>query len=219
MNIRPIFCFASGSQAHLACCCLLMRRGADVNAVDEDGRLRSHISDLIFSAFKQHCRVVLQLLLLGGMWDDCASEAVAMAIQCGAHVSACDSMGNTALAAAIASATVCLSPDVDAGCPQYPSLEMACHRLLQEGGDTAIPRHSHIQVQQDSSLPVKQLPLLMASIRLGWKQLTVALVLQGAPLHPAKEILLALCRCQFCCQCCEVALLLTHLQLGLASCS
>ena len=62
----------------------------------------ARISDLIFSAFKQHCRFVLQLLLLGGMWDDCASEAVAMAIQCGAHVSACDSMGNTALAAAIA---------------------------------------------------------------------------------------------------------------------
>ena len=62
VNIRPIFCFASGNQAHLACCCLLMRIGADVNAVDEDGRLRLHFADLIFSAFKQHCRFVLHLL-------------------------------------------------------------------------------------------------------------------------------------------------------------
>jgi len=30
--------FVTGSQRHLACCCLLMRRGADVNAADEDGR-------------------------------------------------------------------------------------------------------------------------------------------------------------------------------------
>jgi hypothetical protein len=141
------------------------------------------------------CRFVLQLLLLGGVWDESAAEAVAMAIQNGAQVFLCDSVGNTALASAVAAASQSLSPDLDEGCLYFPYLQTACLRLVQDGGSSALPRHGHIQLQQEVALPLEQLPLLMTCIRLGWKQLTRELLNLDLPLHPGKEVLLALCRC------------------------
>lgn len=139
------------------------------------------------------CRFVLQLLLLGGIWDEAASEAVAMALQCGAEASACDSLGNTALASAVATAYQSFSSHLNLGHLYFPSLQIACLRLLQDGGSAAIPHHGHIQIQQEVASPLEQLSLLMTSIRLGWRQVTYELV-NELPLHPAKEMFLALCR-------------------------
>ncbi len=140
---------------------------------------------------------MLLLLLLGGLWDQAAAEAVAMAIQCGAEVSTCDSKGNTAIAAAIAVAiatAACPSMDpVDNCTPSLPSLEIACLRLLRDGGSAAVPRHAHIQLQQEVAAPLEQQPLLMTCIQLGWRQLALVLVSQ-VPLHPAKQLLLEMCR-------------------------
>jgi hypothetical protein len=143
---------------------------------------------------KVDCRFVLQLLLLGAVWDENAAEAVAMALQCGARVSACDSMGNTAIAAALSAASSSLSPQLHVGCAQFPFLELACLRLLRDGGPACIPRHSHIQIQRESDAPPEQLPLILTCMRLGWRKLTLELVNREVPLHPAKEILQALCR-------------------------
>ncbi len=143
---------------------------------------------------KGFSRFVLQLLLLGAEWDENAAEAVAMALQCGARVSACDSMGNTALAAALSTASSCLSPQLHADSMHFPFLEIACLRLLHDGGAACIPRHSHIQIQRQAEAPPEQLPFLMTCMRLGWRKLALELVNQGVPLHPGKEILQALCR-------------------------
>jgi hypothetical protein len=127
------------------------------------------------------------------MWDEAASEAVAMAIQCGAQVSLCDAVGNTALASAASTAFQSLSPDMSVGCLHFPHLQSACLRLLQDGGSAALPRHGHIQIQAEVTSPVEQMPLLMTCIRLGWRQMTQELV-KELPLHPAKAIFIALCR-------------------------
>ncbi len=185
----------------MACCCLLMRRGADVNARDNDGRCRLPVLEP--SSFhlaqccnlKCCCRFVLQLLLLGGQWDDSAAEAVAMAVQCGADVAACDSLGNTALAAAISAASLSSSPQSDARCVRWHSLEAACVRLLRDGGNSSIPSHSHVQIQREVDAALEQLPLALTCIRLGWRALALELIMHEVPLHPAKEMLLALCRC------------------------
>ena len=186
----------AGSQTHLACCCLLMRRGADVNASDKDGRWSA-----LSSAAARRCnntelhrRFVLQLLLLGGIWDENAAEAVVMAVHCGAQVAACDSMENNALAAAVAVASLSLSPQLDASCLHFPFLESACLRLVREGGVASLPRHSHVQTQQEPGAALQQLPVLTTCIRLGWRKLTLELLNQGLPLHPSKETLQALCR-------------------------
>ena len=133
---------------------------------------------------------MLLLLLLGGLWDEAAAEAVAMAIQCGAQVAACDSKGNTAFAAAIAAAAVC--PPLDPA-HSLQSLEIACLRLLRDGGSAAIPRHAHVQFQQEIASPLEQQPLMMTCIELRWRQLAFVLV-NEVPLHPAKQMLLRMCR-------------------------
>jgi hypothetical protein len=139
------------------------------------------------------CRFVLHLLTLGGFRDESASEAVAMAIQCGAQVFSRDSIGNTALASAVAAAYQIVSQEVSENSIFFPSLQSACLRLLQDGGSDSIPRHGHIQLQQELARPLEQLSLLMMCIRLGWRQITRELV-NELPLHPAKDIFLTLCR-------------------------
>jgi hypothetical protein len=106
-------------------------------------------------------------------------------------------LGNTALAAAVAAAAQRLPEQPKPDCVYSPSLESACLRLLSEssgGAASAIPGHAHVQTQPAETAALAQLPLLMICISLGWRRLVIVLLKQGVPLHPARKMLLALCR-------------------------